>query len=208
MVQYFAGILKVLVDPEAWEKGRKRAKQLLDTNEPPACCFQLHQLHQKSILTLIAGLFLLPVSITCGFCVGWCSARSRAPGAQDASQTSKSSRWLVASPVALVWMVPLILPFQLQMHGGSMAGWGPDTSIGLLPFPHLLAYEFIFFMAGALIYTTPKASERFGNLWWLTGGLAIAAYLMEPTTHMQSAVQQTVLFGRASLPRWECAEAC
>ena len=47
-------------------------------------------------------------------------------------------------------------------------------------------------MAGALIYLTPKASERFGNLWWLTGGLAIAAYLMEPTTHMQSAVQQTV----------------
>ncbi|MEC7195728.1 MAG: acyltransferase family protein, partial [Planctomycetota bacterium] len=80
----------------------------------------------------------------------------------------------------------------LKMHGGSMAGWGPDTSIGLLPFPHLLAYEFIFFMAGAMIYTTPKASERFGNLWWLTGGLAIAAYLMEPTTHMQSAVQQTV----------------
>jgi hypothetical protein len=100
--------------------------------------------------------------------------------------------WLVASPVALVWMVPLILPLQLQMHGGSMAGWGPDTSIGLLPFPHLLVYEFIFFMAGALIYLTPKASERFGNLWWLTGGLAITAYLMEPTTHMQSALQQTV----------------
>ena len=73
-----------------------------------------------------------------------------------------------------------------------MAGWGPDTSIGLLPFPHLLAYEFIFFMAGALIYLTPKASERFGNLWWLTGGLAIAAYLMNPNTHMESAVQQTV----------------
>ena len=47
-------------------------------------------------------------------------------------------------------------------------------------------------MAGALIYLTPKASERFGNLWWLTGTLAIGAYLMEPTTHMLSAVQQTV----------------
>ena len=39
---------------------------------------------------------------------------------------------------------------------------------------------------------TPKASERFGNLWWITGAVAIAAYLKEPTTHMESAVQQTV----------------
>ena len=199
VVQYFAGILKVPVDPEAWEKGRKRAKQLLDTNEPPAATEAPKAVTKESEINLeplIAGLFLLPVFHhlwflwhLCWLVLGFALVRLVL---KMLPKLPNLPAWLVASPVALVWMVPLILPFQLKMHGGSMAGWGPDTSIGLLPFPHLLVYEFIFFMTGALIYFTPKASERFGNLWWLTGGLAFAAYLMEPTTHMQSAVQQTV----------------
>ncbi len=199
VVQYFAGILKVPVEPQAWEKGRERAKQLLHaTDQPPAPGIQEAAPVQQelNLEPLIAGLFLFPVFHhlwflwhLCWLVIGFALVRM---AFKILPRLPVLPAWLVASPLALLWLVPLILPFQLQMHGRSMAGWGPDTSIGLLPFPHLLAYEFVFFMAGALIYVTPKASERFGNLWWITGALAVAAYLHDPATHMESAVQQTV----------------
>ena len=198
-VQYIAGFLKIPVEPRAWAKGRERAKQLLDIPEQSDTAAVSEAAPAQAELNLeplLAGLFLFPLFHhlwflwhLCWLVLGFAIVRV---GFKILPKLPALPAWLVASPLALVWMVPLILPFQLKMHGGSMAGWGPDTSAGLLPFPHLLAYEFIFFMAGALIYTTPKASERFGNLWWLTGALAVAAYLPNPNTHMESAVQQTV----------------
>ena len=76
---------------------------------------------------------------------------------------------LVASPLALVWLVPVTLVFQMQMHaGGSQPGFGPDTSAGLLPMWHVLGYYAVFFGFGAAVYSVRGAGARLGRFWYLT----------------------------------------
>jgi hypothetical protein len=59
--------------------------------------------------------------------------------------------WLVTSPAALLWTVPLTLLPQAFM-GLLVPGFGPDTSAGLIPQPHVLAYYAVFFGYGALLF--------------------------------------------------------
>ena len=85
--------------------------------------------------------------------------------------------WLVASPAALLWLVPLTALAQSGMFSGLyIPGFGPDTSAGLLPIPFVLAYYAIFFFFGALVYVTPTASERLGGGWWALLPLAFAIF--------------------------------
>ena len=66
------------------------------------------------------------------------------------------------------------------MHrGGSLPGFGPDDSSGLVPMPHVLAHYAIFFGFGALMYAVPGAAERLGRGWWLQ--LSLALTLAVPT---------------------------
>ncbi|MEM7623436.1 MAG: acyltransferase family protein [Planctomycetota bacterium] len=80
---------------------------------------------------------------------------------------------IIASPVAIVWLVPLTLVTQLQMHQhGAMPGFGPDTSASLLPAAHVLGHNAIFFGFGALLFATAGITPRIGRCWWLTLPLA------------------------------------
>jgi fucose 4-O-acetylase-like acetyltransferase len=76
--------------------------------------------------------------------------------------------WLVTSPAALLWTVPLTLVPQVFM-GLFAPGFGPDTSAGLLPQPHLLAYYAVFFGYGALLFLAEHRSnndvESVGRRW-------------------------------------------
>ena len=45
--------------------------------------------------------------------------------------------------------------------------FGPDTSTGLIPPPHLLMYYLIFFGFGAVYYVADDAQGRLGRWWWL-----------------------------------------
>ena len=75
--------------------------------------------------------------------------------------------WLVASPIALLWLVPVTAIANSAMFSGIVTpGFGPDTSAGLLPIPHVLAYYAIFFGFGALVFLTPEAADRLGIGWW------------------------------------------
>ena len=77
-------------------------------------------------------------------------------------------RWVMWS------MIPLTLLPQLAMGGGgAYPVFGPDTSDGLIPFPHVLLYYACFFAFGALMYGRPGAggglvSDRMGRFWRLT----------------------------------------
>jgi peptidoglycan/LPS O-acetylase OafA/YrhL len=51
--------------------------------------------------------------------------------------------------------------------GGTSPIFGPDTSTGLLPIPHVLAYYSIFFGFGALYFGFDDRSGRVGERWWL-----------------------------------------
>lgn len=77
-------------------------------------------------------------------------------------------RWVMWS------MIPLTLLPQLAMGGGgAYPVFGPDTSDGLIPFPHVLLYYACFFAFGALMYGRPGrggglVSDRMGRFWRLT----------------------------------------
>ena len=87
---------------------------------------------------------------------------------------------LIATPLCLLWLVPLTLTTQWAMHGGgTLPGFGPDDSAGLLPMPHVLAHYAIFFGFGALVYGRPGAIDRLGRGWWLH--LSLASLLVAPT---------------------------
>ena len=95
---------------------------------------------------------------------------------------------LVASPLALVWLVPVTAVVQSGMFSGIyIPAFGPDTSAGLLPVPHVLAYYAVFFGFGALVYVTPGAGERLGDGWWALIPLGFALY---PAAHAISTMSE------------------
>ena len=82
--------------------------------------------------------------------------------------------WLILSPLRYVWLVPLTLLPQLVMHsGGEQPGFGPDTSTGWLPFPHLLFYYAVFFFFGAFYHDAKGSGKGVGRRWWISLPLAI-----------------------------------
>ena len=75
--------------------------------------------------------------------------------------------WLVGSPLCLVWLVSLTMLTQSQMYfDGAIPGFGPDTSAGLLPVPHVLLYYATFFGFGAIMYCASGSGARFGRFWY------------------------------------------
>ncbi|MDH4481670.1 MAG: acyltransferase family protein [Rhodoferax sp.] len=76
---------------------------------------------------------------------------------------------LLATPLALLWLVPLTALMAVPMYGfGMQPGFGPETSAGILPMPHVLGYFAVFFGFGALCAAVPQAMQGLGRRWWLT----------------------------------------
>ncbi|MEO1980627.1 MAG: acyltransferase family protein, partial [Fuerstiella sp.] len=62
--------------------------------------------------------------------------------------TWKPSAWWATSSIRYAWLIPLTIVPQ-SMMGLLFPNFGPDTSAGLLPMPHILLYYAIFFFFGA-----------------------------------------------------------
>ncbi len=75
-------------------------------------------------------------------------------------------RRLVAGPWRMLWLIPLTMIPQWFM-GVLTPIFGPDTSVGLLPHPHVLVYYGVFFGFGALYFDADDADGRLGRWWWL-----------------------------------------
>ena len=116
-------------------------------------------------------------------------------GAGERLQLPGVPRWLLHSPVCFLWLLPLTFVPQWFM-GADGPFFGPDTSIGLLPAPHLLLYYGIFFGFGALYYDAHDDEARLGRRWWflLPFALLVAlpAGLAPFTPHGVTAVSQVV----------------
>ena len=84
--------------------------------------------------------------------------------------------WLILSPGRILWLFPLTMIPQLFM-GTVMPSFGPDTSIGLIPQPHLLLYYGIFFGFGALYFDSDDNTGRLGRWWFLSLPLAVFVVL-------------------------------
>jgi hypothetical protein len=137
--------------------------------------------------------------------------------------------WLVLSPARYLWLVPLTMIPQMYMgDGGASPLFGPDTSSGLLPIPHVLAYYAVFFGFGALYYGYDDRSGCVGARWLLPLSIALLVVLplelailagwtgppgvaLDPTTRrllsiaLQAAYPWLMTFGLMGLFRRVCA---
>jgi hypothetical protein len=92
--------------------------------------------------------------------------------------TARLPGWLVLSPARYLWLVPLtMIPQAFMAGGGASPLFGPDSSAGPLPIPHVLAYYAIFFGFGAVYYGVDDASGRVGRRWWLPLSIALLVVL-------------------------------
>ena len=71
---------------------------------------------------------------------------------------------LFTSKYRFWWLVALAMPAQLFM-GTVTPNFGPDTSTGLLPQPHLLLYYGLFFGVGALYFDREAETMGLGQRW-------------------------------------------
>ncbi len=85
--------------------------------------------------------------------------------------------WAVLSPLRYAWLIPLTMIPQMFM-GHMYPVYGPDTSTGIIPMPHILAYYAVFFFFGALYFDRDDSHGRLGRGWKLT--LPIAALIVFP----------------------------
>ena len=76
-------------------------------------------------------------------------------------------RWLIVSPLRYFLLIPITLLPQFFM-GLVTPVFGPATSAGILPAPHILFYYGIFFAFGALYYDCDDEEGHVGKRWWLT----------------------------------------
>lgn len=85
---------------------------------------------------------------------------------------------LVALPIAVVLTVIPTWFMGYNPFAGSNNGiFGPDTSMGILPKPHMLAYYGIFFMFGAYYFGTKDRYAELGRGWWLMLPVALGILL-------------------------------
>lgn len=94
----------------------------------------------------------------------------------------KPSR-LMHSPLALTFLIPMTALPQYFMARGP-GGFGPDTSISLIPLPAVFTYYVLFFFAGAFYYSDEPKEEKKGSsivlLFILAGIVFIAAHSVDP----------------------------
>jgi len=73
---------------------------------------------------------------------------------------------LVLSPARYVWLIPLtMIPQSFMGFQGRIPSVGPDTSQGILPMPHVLAYYALFFGFGALYASYDDKVGRISKRW-------------------------------------------
>lgn len=119
-------------------------------------------------------------------------------------------RRLVAFPTALLWLVPLSLVPQSFM-GLFRPMFGPDTSAGLLPQPHVFAFYAVFFASGAVLFLADDDEAAVGRRWPLLLAIALLVCLPAGLVTMArpaiTAVPQVLYawlmcFGCIGLFRW------
>lgn len=120
-------------------------------------------------LCWLVGLFVVGILVVRGL------VRRAMPGNADREITGTGREecetgWryrLVISPWRLLWLIPVTMLPQLLM-GLFGPALGPDTSMGLLPQPHILFYYGVFFGYGMLYFAVGDPRGQHGRHWWLT----------------------------------------
>jgi peptidoglycan/LPS O-acetylase OafA/YrhL len=96
--------------------------------------------------------------------------------AAERLRLSRVPRGLLHTPACYLWLLPLLFIPQWFM-GVDAPSFGPDTSTGIVPMPHLLLYYGIFFGFGALYYDANDDEGRLGRRWWFLVPFALVIAL-------------------------------
>jgi len=91
----------------------------------------------------------------------------------------------------VVWLLPTVLMMCLMGLFGP--AFGPDTSVGLVPQPHVLLYYAIFFTFGCLYFAAADSAGQLGRWWWLTLPLSLLVLLPLSFSPTQSRLESAVI---------------
>ena len=174
LTRYLAGLLQVEYDEERVEAGRLHVAGLLERSgaagggeetvqprkEPLGARYVRAMGQPIFAASLFSHLwflwflcwFVLLFALVTGL-TGWLKCPS-------------PPQWLIVSPARFLWLIPLTLVPQSFM-GLLIPGFGADTSLGLLPMPHVFLYYALFFAFGALYFDCDDREGRVGRWWWL-----------------------------------------
>ena len=173
---FIASSLGVPVSEEALLAGRKEIADLL--NETEYLGSEANAGQSLNLEGLKGLLFHLPVFMHLWFLwfLCWLVAAFLiyAPIAK-VCKIKNLPRWLVCSPISLLWLIPLTMLPQSFMAAGS---FGPDSSNGLIPIPSVLIYYAVFFFFGAVYWDMDDTSGQLGRWWYIS--LQIALLIVFP----------------------------
>lgn len=80
------------------------------------------------------------------------------------------------------WLVAVSCVPQLVMGVSMAGGYGPDTSFGILPRPHVLAFYACFYFFGVATFAAEGLDTRLGRHWKLLVPTAIALFVASIAT--------------------------
>ncbi|MEN9677133.1 MAG: Glucans biosynthesis protein [Verrucomicrobiota bacterium] len=162
VVRFIAGLLQLPVEEQSWQAGRKQVQEQLKAagaqsvaggSGPSGSWAGLWNfLVNQPVFILIWFLWFLV----------WLIALFAAYAVIAGRLGWQKRPWrFVLSPARLLWLVPLtMVPTWLM---GSP--FGPDTSMGIVPMPHVLLYYVLFFFFGVFYFDCDDRIGQLGSSW-------------------------------------------
>ncbi|GAB5403339.1 MAG: acyltransferase family protein [Aureliella sp.] len=171
---FIAGVIQLEIDQEEVDTGREEIAAYLKDKNIAATPSDAPEATNQALkgLTDLATLFPLFHHLWFLWFLCWLVvAFAIYAVAADAVGFKGLPAWLVLTPTRFLWLLPLTMIPQSYM-GLMFEGFGPDTSSGLIPLPHVLLYYAIFFGFGVLYYDTGD-TERIGRNWMISLPIAL-----------------------------------
>ena len=175
LTEFIASLIQLELSREEVEAGRAEVAQLLVEHDATIDMTSSGASQDAGFQAKLAGWFITPVFHHLWFLWFLCwlvPAFALCAALADKLGWRSPPKWLVLSPIRFLWLIPLTLIPQFFM-GWLAPVFGPDTSAGLLPLPHVLFYYAIFFGFGALYFVSDDEKGRVGKWWAVTLPLAL-----------------------------------
>ncbi|TWT81015.1 Glucans biosynthesis protein C [Planctomycetes bacterium CA13] len=180
LTEWIGSLLDIDLAREAVEQGRIEIALMLPPGELTGVDLKSEAIEtdplEAGMTGLLAALYYIPVFghlwflwFLCWFVIGF-SVLVPIGKLISWPQLSRGYSALIAksrSWVSCLWLIPITMIPQSFM-GDQGLGFGPDTSIGLLPIPAVFAYYAIFFAFGAIYYDAADDQGQMGRHWAVT----------------------------------------
>jgi hypothetical protein len=202
-VESIAGLLGIDVDKGQVLEGGRRIKHRLEalgadaTNAPAAQ-------NKPSFARAFARLTKAPVFILVWFLwflVWLLPLFSIYAAAAERFGWRMRPHPLIGSQLSLLWLVPLtVVPAWFM--GSGQGEFGPDTSMGVIPVPHVLGYYALFFGFGVLYFECAGVDGKIASAWRWT--LPVSLFVVFPLA-LEFAAGTFGLRDRLLPPGWHRA---